>query len=87
MQLRQRYKNDIEVKTMRYEHINRICRCGSKSTYILKGSITNRDILERMDTICDVCLKKKCVWNLTGMSEWSKLTDALYDKRNRGLGC
>ena len=66
---------------MRYEHINRICRCGSKSTYILKGSITAKDVRDRMDTMCLKCLQKRCDAQCTGMSEWEELTEVIYDKR------
>ena len=67
---------------MRYETINRICECGSTSTYIFKGSITKRDILEHTDTYCLKCLQKRCIAQCTCMSEWELLTDVIYNKRN-----
>ena len=67
---------------MRYEHINRVCRCSNTSTYIFKGYISARDVRDRMDTSCKDCLLARCRVQCTCMSEWSLLTDELYDKRN-----
>ena len=67
---------------MRYEHINRVCRCSNTSTYIFNGIITARDVRDRMDTSCLKCLQERCNAQCTSMSEWSLLTDEIYDKRN-----
>jgi len=67
---------------MRYEHINRICRCGNESTNIYNGTITKRDVLDKMDTCCDKCLLEQCRAQCTSISEWTPFTEKYYNKRN-----